>query len=206
MIEPRNSEPIQKHDAWTREKLRFLKRFLIMFGYGRWSKIRAVSRSRCKTLSNALDTEMRPYANIFLLGLAQCIDHLPKLQQKLLALVQVMDDDIYVMVSPTDFLSISKPQASFAENAVKWTNRILMMTHLTKLVREYKQFEAKKSKKGSDSDEDIEFPSLLNFIPSTHLAKIPSIVGEGEVWSRGHDCELLLNLYENGCEKLDIAK
>ena len=70
MIEPQPTEPIQKHDAWTREKLRFLKRFMLMFGYGRWSKIRAVSRSRCKILSKATDSEMRPYANIFLLGLA----------------------------------------------------------------------------------------------------------------------------------------
>ena len=50
-----------------------------MFGYGRWSKIRAVSRSRCKVLAQATDEEMRPYANVFLLGLAHCLDHLPKL-------------------------------------------------------------------------------------------------------------------------------
>ena len=58
-----------------------------MFGYGRWSKIRAVSRSRCTILAQATDEEMRPYANVFLLGLAHCLDHLPKLQQKILNLV-----------------------------------------------------------------------------------------------------------------------
>ena len=78
------------------------------------------------------------------------------------------------------------------------------MTSLTRLLREYRQFEAKPENKGK-FDNDV--PPLLNFIPSSHLAKIKwPTAGDGEVWSRKHDCELLVNIYENGCEKLEITK
>ena len=47
---------------------------------------------------------------------------------------------------------------------------------------------------------------MLNFIPSTYLAKIPKPKVDqnhlGAVWSRYHDCELLLKVYEHGCEKI----
>ena len=70
MMTPKVAEPIQKHAAWTREKKRQLKRFLLAFGYGRWNKISRESRSRCSTFDKGHEAELRPYANIFLLGLA----------------------------------------------------------------------------------------------------------------------------------------
>lgn len=86
---------------------------------------------------------MRPYANIFILGLASCLDHLPKLQQRVLNLVQILDEDIKVVTSPYDFMSEGKPSRAFAENAPKWARRILALTGLMKLIRDYKNFEQK---------------------------------------------------------------
>lgn len=90
---------------------------------------------------------MRPYANIFVLGLASCLDHLPKLQQRLLNLVQIFDEDLKVVTSPFDYMAESKSQSAFAENAPKWARRILTLTSLMKLIRDYKNFEQKNNRK-----------------------------------------------------------
>ena len=73
------------------------------------------------------------------------------------------------MVSPYEFLANHKPQISFYENAVKWAKRVLLLSNLTRLVREYKAYEARRN---AADKVDGEIPSLLNFIPSSHLAKI----------------------------------
>jgi len=50
-----------------------------MFGYGRWGKIRKVSDEKDQQLANETERSMRPYANLLLVYLAQCLDELPKL-------------------------------------------------------------------------------------------------------------------------------
>ena len=52
---------------------------------------------------------------------------------------------------------------------MKWAKRVLLLSNLTRLVREYKAYEARRD--AADKVEG-EMPSLLNFIPSSHLAKI----------------------------------
>jgi hypothetical protein len=47
-----------------------LKKYLLQFGYGRWSKIRSMAKPYCKVLSTKPDEEMRAYANLFILHLA----------------------------------------------------------------------------------------------------------------------------------------
>ena len=50
--------------------MRQFKCYLLSFGYGRWSKIRAVSTQSDKLLNKKGDSSMRPYANMFLLLLS----------------------------------------------------------------------------------------------------------------------------------------
>lgn len=84
---------------------------------------------------------MRPYANIFILGLASCLDHLPKLQTRVLNMVQILDEDLKIVSSPFDYISEGKRKSTFAENAPKWARRILALTGLMKLIRDYKNYE-----------------------------------------------------------------
>lgn len=70
MMQPKPSEVLQEHTAWTNEKKRLLKRYLLVFGYGRWLKIKKESKARDRLLNDCKESEIRPYANIFLLGLA----------------------------------------------------------------------------------------------------------------------------------------
>lgn len=153
---------------------------------------------------------MRPYANIFMLGLAHCLDHLPKLQQRVLSLVQVLDEDLKIVTSPFDFLAEGKPKSQFAENAPKWARRILTLTDLMKLVRDFKSYEQKHDRKVKSFAKTLKeekkkhLPQLINYIPSSLLARIPKpkVAKDnpyGSVWGRYHDCELLLRVYEHGC-------
>ena len=43
-----------------------LKKYILQFGYGRWSKVRFTSKKSEGLLKHKSDREMRPYANWFL--------------------------------------------------------------------------------------------------------------------------------------------
>ena len=43
-----------------------LKKYLLMFGYGRWSKIRKYSKNHDKILKEKPDIEMKAFANDFI--------------------------------------------------------------------------------------------------------------------------------------------
>ena len=114
---------------------------------------------------------MRPYANMFLLLLSQCVDTLPKLQKNLLALVQVNERDIKIRLSCIDFLGEDKRATHFKQNAPLWAKRILALSRLTNLMREFKA-----SQKENHAKKNL---GLLNFITAKELSEIdkPSRAG-----------------------------
>ena len=61
----------------------------MLFGYGRWSKIRSVSKHADKLLANKSDEELRSYSNMFLLHLANNLNEKPDTQDKLLRLIEI---------------------------------------------------------------------------------------------------------------------
>jgi hypothetical protein len=61
---------------------------------------------------------------------------------------------------------------------------------LTELVRDYKTF-----KENAEESEADQMP-LLNFIASSHLAKLPRPTEIDVPWGRKEDCELLMDVYE----------
>ena len=46
-----------------------LKKYLLIYGYGRWPKIRSYSASMCKILKDKEDREMKAFANDFVRSL-----------------------------------------------------------------------------------------------------------------------------------------
>jgi hypothetical protein len=51
---------------WGNMEKETLKKYLLQFGYGRWSKIRKCSQRTCKILKDKSDLEMKAFANDFL--------------------------------------------------------------------------------------------------------------------------------------------
>jgi hypothetical protein len=80
-----------------------LKRYLLLFGYDRWSKIRSVSKQSCKLVSSKPDEEMRPYANMFIMHLANCLEKEPELYDRVLRIIEVKDSDVKIYASPSDY-------------------------------------------------------------------------------------------------------
>lgn len=62
-------------------------------------------------------------------------------------MVQVLDEDVKVVTSPYDYMAEGKPASQFFDNAPKWARRILTLTGLMKLIRDYKTFETKNGRK-----------------------------------------------------------
>jgi hypothetical protein len=67
-----------------------------MFGYGRWSKIRSISKhtQNCKMLWKKTDEEMRPYANMLLIHMLNCLSDDPKFPNEREYLTDVVLDMI----------------------------------------------------------------------------------------------------------------
>ena len=103
-------------------------------------------------------------------------------------------------LSCIDFLSHGKTVAYFKQNAAQWAKRILALTRLTALVREYKGVQQERP------DKEL---GLLNFVSAKELADIekPTRAGaHGGVWTRAEDTDLILKVYENGCKDLPAVK
>jgi hypothetical protein len=115
-------------------------------------------------------------------------------------MIQVKEDDYVVYAHPHDFIAKDKAPESFAKSAPSTAKRILALTQLTELVRDYKIF-----RDNADEQETKSVP-LLNFISSSSLAKLPKPTNVDIPWSRKDDCELLLDIYEQGTEKFDAEK
>lgn len=51
---------------WVSMEKENLKKYLLIFGYGRWAKIRKYSRNHDKILKDKPDIEMKAFANDFI--------------------------------------------------------------------------------------------------------------------------------------------
>ena len=56
-------------DSWGNMEKETLKKYLLIYGYGRWPKIRCYSASMCKILKEKEDKEMKAFANDFVRSL-----------------------------------------------------------------------------------------------------------------------------------------
>ena len=65
MIEMLKQEDDPSIHVWGNMEKETLKKYLLIYGYGRWSKIRKISAATCKILKNKTDVEMKAHANDF---------------------------------------------------------------------------------------------------------------------------------------------
>ena len=62
------------HDLWSKDEKKAIKRYILLFGYGRWSKMRSFSKHNDRSLFKKSDDELRAYANVFLIHLCSCLN------------------------------------------------------------------------------------------------------------------------------------
>ena len=51
--------------SWINMDKDALKKYLLVYGYGRWQKIRAASAKQCKLLKDKVDAHMKAFADDF---------------------------------------------------------------------------------------------------------------------------------------------
>jgi hypothetical protein len=51
---------------WGNIEKETLKKYLLIYGFGRWKKVRKASSNQCKILKDKTDVEMKAYANDFI--------------------------------------------------------------------------------------------------------------------------------------------
>ena len=121
LIAPFDSNPKEtKFHAWNKVEVNAIKKYLLMYGYGRWSKIRAASKHAhsCKILMKKADDDMRPYANMFLIHLVNCLTEDPNFhhyEQIVLEFIQILPNDhkYATILSPHDFGENIESRAKF---------------------------------------------------------------------------------------------
>ena len=128
------------YERWNKSEVQALRKYLLQFGYGRWSKIRSISKhsANCKLLHKKSDDEMRPYANMFLIHLVNCIDSSLTDKQNLTEIVTNI-----MTITPQDHvLAITLSSHDFSENiesrAKFWIQRINLLNKLQRLLRTYR--------------------------------------------------------------------
>ena len=74
-----------------------LKKYLLIYGYGRWPKIRCYSASQCKILKDKEDKEMKAFTNDFVRSLFENLQtEKNELKSFLINLIDEDDGDFHV--------------------------------------------------------------------------------------------------------------
>ena len=81
-----------------------LKKYMLIYGYGRWAKIRCYSANQCKILKDKPDSEMKAFANDFVRSLFENLQtEKNELKSFLINLIDEKEDDYYVQSPPKDW-------------------------------------------------------------------------------------------------------
>lgn len=82
---------------WVNMEKESLRKFLLIFGYGRWSKIRKFSRGHDKILKDKGDIEMKAFANDFIRTLFEYVQNEKnELKNFLIGLIDEKPEDPFV--------------------------------------------------------------------------------------------------------------
>ena len=81
-----------------------LKKHLLLFGYGRWRKIRKFSKNHDKILKDKSDTEMKAFANDFIRTLFEFLQNEKnELKTFLINLIDEKPEDPFVQSQPKEW-------------------------------------------------------------------------------------------------------
>ena len=84
-------------NSWGNMEKETLKKYMLVYGYGRWPKIRCYSANQCKILKDKSDAEMKAFANDFVRSLFENLQtEKNELKSFLLNLIDEKEEDHYV--------------------------------------------------------------------------------------------------------------
>ena len=143
-----------------------MKKYLLIFGYGRWSKIREISGNTCKILVERPEKEMQAFANDFVRTLFENLQtEKNELKGFLLNLIQIDSKGPFVHNPPRDWGELMR--------ATPWAKRLQLLHRVQGLIDRYKA-EKKLYLARPAEDKNIKVErefrtgnNLLNFLPSS---------------------------------------
>ena len=201
---------------WTIHEKDSLKKYLLLYGYNRWNKIRTNSGG---VLNEKSDLELKVMSNSFI----RCIIKLLSTNKEnnkennkefLLNLIEEKNKEPYVLPSIEDWGNLIK------QRAPAWGKRIQLLHTICQIIEKFKS-EIKNNKKLRESlqtenlnEEDKKtyqskinttydyWNNLLNFLPPNAFnGQKPAVW-----WTRSHDIDLLRGTYKYGYANYSLMR
>lgn len=186
-------------DKWSLHEKDCLRKYLLIFGYGNWSKIKEYSAG---VLNEKDENEIRIISNAFVRSIIENLSGDKKeLKKFLYSIIKENPNEPYVISKRDDWGSLIKPRS------VAWGKRIQLIWRICLLVDKFRS-ERKKNKELREEYQKTKderllgeinktfdyWENLLNFIPSQAL------YGQKPApwWTRTHDIDLLRGTTKHG--------
>ena len=179
--------------TWGNIEKETLKKYLLIYGYGRWSKIRESSAASCTNLKTRSYNELQAFANDFVRTLFENLQtEKNELKGFLLHLVKIDESGPFVHNPSKDWGELMR--------ATPWAKRLQLLARVQGLIDRYKDAKMIYLQKG-EAEQDIKVANefrtgnnLLNFLPhSMFYGQRPSVW-----WTQRHDIDLLIGTYKYG--------
>lgn len=181
---------------WNFEEREHMKKFLLVFGYGRWDKIKEASKDACVHFDTKVqmglaakdDREVKAFANAFIRAICDNFTfERYELKMFLLNVIEEGAADSYVPVNSKDWdLNLIRQRAN------PWGKRIQLLHRVQAFIRAFEEYFFKKN--GRKPEIVFEYQNLLNFLSNYHLqGQRPSVW-----WTRYHDIDLVVGTYRYG--------
>lgn len=181
---------------WDFEEREHMKKFLLVFGYGRWDKIKEASKENSvhfdakptSGLWNKSDGEVKAFANAFMRAI--CDNFVFERYELKMFLLNVIDEkpsDMYVPVNSKDWdLNLIRQRAN------PWGKRIQLLYRVQAFIKNFDSYFLKKHDRKPEVV--FEYHNLLNFLPTSHLQGQKPCVW----WTRSHDIDLIVGTFRYG--------
>jgi hypothetical protein len=190
---------LQLSNSWTIHEKDCLRKYIMIYGYGKWIQIQ---KSSGGILNDKPIAELRIFTNCFLKTICELLPlEKSELKRFLEELIERKKNEPFVVSKKDDWGSMFKDRTS------AWGKRIQLICRVNFLIEKFK-IEKKKNKEirikcqliGNDTDLVKinklydNWENLLNFIPNEALfGQRPAVW-----WSRIHDVDLLRGTYKYG--------
>ena len=193
--EKHSNRPKSLSEEWTNMEKETLKKNLLLYGYGRWDKIKQSSKDNPGFLSNKDNKTLKAFANAFIRNIYQFIPYdKQELRKYLLNLIDEKDNPPVVDINPHDWGKHIK------QRATPWGKRLQLLDRINFLIGCFKNEKEKYLGMDPIKQDDVikrayqNWDNLLNFLPvSAFYGQRPSAW-----WTRRHDIDLIIGTYKYG--------
>jgi hypothetical protein len=197
---------------WTSHEKDCLRKYILIYGYGRWKIIKQNSGG---VLSEKSEVEIKVFANAFIKTIVEFLpQEKTELRRFLIGLIDEAPEDPYILPKKEDWGTLIK------QRAPAWGKRIQLIYRVCVIVEKFKSERKrnKEIKKKLESNEITEeeneelkkalnktydyWDNLLNFLPNhAFYGQRPSVW-----WTRTHDIDLLRGTYKYGYANYNMMR